>query len=92
MTIFTIEDPWPGEREITSNLSLIYDQLKLLEKWRDDGRAPSRALLDDIAAYRAIVESDMPAERAEQYFEYKRSRDKWARPRHVARALEWVNG
>lgn len=68
-----ITDPEMGRREFSDSkekslyLSLIEDQLKLLCKYRDDGRKPSKHLLQDIAVYEFIINSDDPEKYAESY-------------------------
>lgn len=63
-----IKDPWLGQRTIDSKPSaLISDQLRLLMKFRDDGRVPSQHLLDDIKVYEFILKSDDPDVYANMY-------------------------
>lgn len=69
----TISDPWLGKREIEATaLALIRDQHKLLCLYRDDGRIPSKELLEDITAYEAIMQAPDPEEFAKRYFEKKK--------------------
>jgi hypothetical protein len=54
---FTIEDPWLGKRTISNGyVAMIRDQLKLLHKFKNDGRVPSKHLLNDIKVYEYILE------------------------------------
>lgn len=63
-----IKDPWLGARIIDFKpSSLIADQLKLLTKFRDDGRVPSKHLLYDIKVYEFILKSDDPDVYANMY-------------------------
>ena len=85
----TVKDPYLGEREVSSDLGIIVDQLKLLRYFRDDGRTPSEALLDDIATYEYILNSGRPEELARTYFENKWEDDIPLSPREVADKLDW---
>jgi hypothetical protein len=51
-----LSDPWLGERPMpTSPRGLIEDQRRVLSAMRDDGREPSKLLLEDIAAYEWLI-------------------------------------
>lgn len=65
----TITDPYLGKRVINDDpLSVLTDQLKVLNAMRDDGRVPSQLLLDDIRVYEYIVHGPDSKLRAEAYF------------------------
>ncbi len=67
-----IDDPFLGKRTIgNETVHLIKDQLKLLEHFRDDGRVPSKHLLDDIKVYEFILKGDDPEKLANQYMDEK---------------------
>lgn len=86
----TISDPWLGDRALpTTCLELIRDQHKLLCAMRDDGRALTQELLDDIAAYASILDAPDPELRAKEYQD-ARIYDGTQRPRHVARKKGWI--
>lgn len=88
-----IEDKWLGKRELTFGLEVIEDQLKLLNKFRRDGRKPSRSLLDDIAVYKYIIKSDDPDGNAKMYLrlmsKLKKEGAKKATKKEVAITLGW---
>lgn len=68
----TIDDPWLGKRKIENGrAALIRDQLNLLNKFKNDGRKPSKELLDDISVYEFILNSQDPDVFAEAYFQEK---------------------
>lgn len=73
-----ITDPYLGKRDIGPKPSdLIKDQLKLLEHFKNDGRIPSKELLQDIAVYKYILKSDEPDKFTDLYLnESQRLRDK----------------
>lgn len=86
----TLYDPVIGSRTfIATDLNVIKDQLRLLTAYKNDGRVPKQELLDDIAAYKAIVEAPDAAIRAEDYFKVK-AFDGSLRPREVARLKGWI--
>jgi len=67
-----ITDQWLGTRTIgDKQTDLIKDQLKLLNYFKNDGRIPSQLLLDDIACYEKILNSQDPDLIASEYFEWK---------------------
>lgn len=57
--------------------------------YREDGRIPSPELLEDIAAYEAILNHSDPLARAKEYF---RARDEMGlvRPRVIAKERGWI--
>lgn len=66
----TITDPFLGTRTIDdSALGLIKDQLRLLISFRDDGRKPSKELLEDIKVYEFIIEHPQAEQKAHDYLE-----------------------
>ncbi len=67
----TIEDPWLGKRDVSTNLALIADQHKLLCRFRDDGRKPSQHLLEDIQVYEYILKHPNAEQKAEDYLREK---------------------
>lgn len=90
----TIDDPWLGEREVGDKADLIRDQLRLLNKFKNDGRKPTRHLLEDIAVYEFILNSDDPNKFAESYLtEMNRLRDELrsfgVTKMTVAKNLKW---
>jgi hypothetical protein len=56
---------------------------------RDDGRIPTVELIDDIAAYESILNSEDAPARARTYLEL-RHQDRSRRPREIARLLGWI--
>lgn len=90
----TIERPGmaPATFDLSDHKALIEDQLKQLEHYRDDGRIPSKLLLDDIQAYRYILNKP---ERVEQYLSSKTlMRESGSmvldlQPSQVAKRLGW---
>lgn len=90
----TITDPWLGTRVLGDRAELIKDQLRLLHHFRDDGRKPSKHLLDDIKVYEFILASQDPEVFAENYLrEMNRLRDERQTFRikkmEVAKNLGW---
>lgn len=90
----TVTDPWLGTRKLGDKADLIRDQLRLLHQFRDDGRIPSKHLLEDIAVYEFILKSQDPDEFAERYLtEANRLRDErrsfGIEKIEVARNLGW---
>ena len=92
-----INDHVLGRREIGLGdwLALIKDQHQVLCAFRDDGRVPTRELIDDIRAYESILMSEDPGARANQYFEERRLEASVegmmrVRPRHIAKRLGWM--
>lgn len=89
-----INDPWLGEREVGDKAALIADQLRLLNAFKNDGRAPSQHLLEDISVYEFILKSQDPDVYAENYLrkiESLRSERKSfsVSKMEVAKALGW---
>lgn len=89
-----IDDPWLGKREVGDKAALMHDQLKLLRKFRDDGRIPSQHLLEDIAVYEFILKSQDPDVLAENYLqkinELRDERKSFSVSKiEVAKALGW---
>jgi len=89
-----VTDPWLGTRKLGDKSSLIADQHRLLCAFRDDGRVPSKHLLEDIAVYEFILKSQDPDEFAEKYLqEINRLREERksfsVNKIEVARSLGW---
>lgn len=84
--ILQISNPRQGTRIISSPRELIEGQLALLHGYRNDGRVPSRQLLEDIAAYEAILQT---SERLAIYVRARADGD-MRRQRVIAKELGWI--
>lgn len=63
-----ITDPFLGTRTLDDGyLAMIKDQLRLLESFRDDGRVPSKELLEDIKVYEYIIQHPQAEQKATEY-------------------------
>ena len=89
-----IEDPWLGSRELSEeepDLALIKDQHKLLCAFRDDGRVPAQALLDDIATYDRLIQGGQAECKGYLDWRHHGDKDPWSvRPEDYGRMKGWI--
>lgn len=92
----TITDPELGTRSFDSedHVALIKDQLRLLCSFRDDGRVPSKHLLEDIKVYEYMLEHPQASQKIEDYMKEKDRRLKAGAPitvnkMEIAKKLGW---
>lgn len=81
-----------GDKTYLGYVGFIKSQYDSLCRYRDDGREPNQDLIDDIKAYKYILDAKDPKVTVEFYMEVKRNqpiKELPFRPREVANKLGW---